>query len=92
MKTQEDFNLAGVYTYDDLLDALKQGWRFGKVVTYRDGTQNLHTVLRADDRCIYWNHCGSSANEATAKGMQFVIEKIFRMTLPEFIRAFIWVS
>lgn len=90
MQTQEDFNLAGVYTYDDLLDALKRGWKFGKVVTYHDGTQNLHTVLKADDKYIYWNYYGSSANDATTEGMQFVIEHIFKTTLPEFIRAFIW--
>lgn len=91
MKTQEDFNIAGVYTYEDLLKAMQRGWKFCEVTTYYDGTKNLHTVCSADAHLIRWNHYGSSANEATAKGMQFVIEKIFSMTLPEFIRAFVWV-
>lgn len=91
MKTQEDFNIAGVYTYEDLLKAMQRGWKFCEVTTYYDGTKNLHTVCSADAHLIRWNHYGSSANSANAKEMQFVVEVIFRMTLPEFIRAFVWV-
>lgn len=85
-----DFNLAGVYTYADLLRELQSGIRFCEVMTYRDGTKNLHTICSADADLIRWNHYGSSANEATPYDMQFVVEVIFKMTLPEFIRAFIW--
>lgn len=91
MQREDDYNIAGVYTYADLLAAMQRGWKFCEVVTYRDGTKNLHTVCSADAHLIRWNHYGSSANEATAKDMQFVVEVIFKMTLPEFIRAFVWV-
>lgn len=91
MQYEDDYNIAGVYTYADLLAAMQRGWKFCEVVTYRDGTKNLHTVCSANAHYIHWNHYGSSANSATAKEMQFVIEVIFEMTLPEFIRAFVWV-
>lgn len=91
MQREDDYNIAGVYTYADLLAAMQRGWKFCTVSTYRDGTKNLHTVCSADAHLIRWNHYGSSANEATAKDMQFVVEVIFKMTLPEFIRAFVWV-
>lgn len=88
--TQDDYNLAGIYTYADLLKWMQGGLKFGTVSTYRDGTKGIDTVLSADSRLIRWNHYGSSANSATPKSMQFVIEQIFRMTLPQFIRAFVW--
>lgn len=88
--SDEDFNLAGIYTYGDLLGYLQRGHRFCEVMTYRDGTKNLKTVLSADDRYIHWHYYGSSANSATAKDMKFVITKIFDTTLPEFLRKFVW--
>ena len=86
----KDFNIAGVYTYADLLRELQSGIRFCEVTTYRDGTKNLHTVCSADANLIRWNHYGSSANEATPHDMQFVVEVIFKMSLSEFTRAFVW--
>lgn len=91
MKHEDDFNLAGIYNYQDLLRHLQDGLRFARTITYRDGTTNLWYVLRADDRYIYWNNYGSSAQSATAKDMKFVIERIFNMDLPTFLRAFVWV-
>ena len=91
MAYEEDFNLAGIYTYGDLLRHMQQGLRFCELTTYRDGTKNLWQVLSADGRYIYWRNYGSSANSATAKDMKFVVERIFKTTLPEFLRKYIWV-
>ena len=91
MQHEDDYNIAGVYTYADLLAAMQRGWKFCEVETYRDGTKNLFTVCSADRFYIRWNRYGSSAHRATVKEMQFVVEVIFKMTLPEFIRAFVWV-
>ena len=91
MSHEEDYNLAGIYTYDDLLQHMQNGLRFCELTTYRDDTKHLWEVLRADERYIYWRNYGSSANSATAKDMEFVIERIFETTLPEFLRKYIWV-
>lgn len=85
----QEFNLLGIYTYADLLSYLQKGYRAYVVRTHWDGTKYLDDVCHADSRYIYWNAFGSSANRATAKDMQFVVEKIFRTTLDEFIRYFI---
>lgn len=85
-----NFNLAGIYTFDDLLKALQRGRRFCEVVTYRDGTKNLKTVLSADEEYIYWNNFGSSANEATPHGMEYVVTQIFENDLPTFLRRYVW--
>lgn len=89
--TPENYNLAGIYTYTSLLEHMQAGMRFASVTTYRDGTQGLHTVLSADARLIRWNHYGSSANHATPQQLKFVIETLFKMSLPEFLRAYVWV-
>ena len=87
---ENEFNLSGIYSYKDLLDRLNGGLRFGEVMEYRDGTKNIHIVLRADERYIYWHHYGSSANSTTERDMKFVIEQIFRMDLPTFIRKYVF--
>ena len=87
--TSNDFNLMGIYTYEDLLKYLQSGNRFGYVFTYRDGTKGIHVVLRADNRYIYWSNYGSSANKATTKGMEFVIETIFHTDVANFIRKYV---
>ena len=90
MTHDEDFNLAGIETYADLLRWLQGGTRFGEVSTYRDGTKNLRIVLRADEHYIYWRNFGSSANRATPKDMEFVITRIFGTTLPKFLHTYVW--
>lgn len=85
-----DYNIGGINTYGDLLRQLQEGLRFGRVETYRDGTQHIDVVLSADRRYIRWRNYGSSANDTTVKDMQFVIEKIFRTDLASFIREYIW--
>lgn len=89
--TPENYNLAGIYTYGALLEHLQAGMKFASVTTYRDGTKQLDTVLSADNRLIRWHHYGSSANHATPDQLKFVIEQLFKMTLPEFLRAYVWV-
>jgi len=84
------FNLYGIENYGDMLKALQDGARFGRVMEYRDGTKHLETVLSADDSFIRWNCYGSSANKATARDMEFVITRIFKMDLDSFIRAYVW--
>ena len=84
------FNIYGIEDYNDLLKALQNGVRFCRVMEYRDGTKHLYTVLTADANLIRWNNYGSSANKATARNMEFVITRIFKMTLDEFIRAYVW--
>lgn len=86
----DDFNLAGIHTFDDLLRHLQRGNRFCELITYRDGTKQLDTVLRADDHYIYWHNYGSSAHRATPRDMEFIVTKIFRMSLPKFLRRYVW--
>lgn len=88
--TQDDYNIAGIYTYADLLKRMQSGLKFGTVSTYRDGTQQYNAVLSADAHYIRWNRYGSSAHRANVKELQFIIETVFEMTLPQFIRAFVW--
>ena len=87
---EEKFNLLGIYTYADLLENMRRGLKFGKLEEYRDGTKTISTRLQVKNGLIYWCNFGSSANAATARDMEFVITRIFKTTLDEFIRSFIW--
>lgn len=85
----DDYNIMGIHTYGDLLRKLQGGLKFGYVSTMRDGTKDINTVLSADEHYIRWHHYGSSANQATAKDMKWVIETIFKTDLANFIREYI---
>ena len=87
---QTEFNLRGVNSYGELLKALQDGAKMCEIVEYRDSTKNLSTVIYADANYIYWRHYGASANRATARNMEFVITRIFKMTFDEFIRHYVW--
>ena len=84
------FNLYGIENYSDLLEALQNGAKLCKVMEMRDGTKTLHPVLSADNKYIRWNCYGSSANEATPRGMEFVVTRIFKTDLDSIIRAYVW--
>lgn len=86
----QEFNLLGIHSYSDLLNALQSGWKLCSVEEYRDGTKGLNTRVSADAHYIRWNNFGSSANKATARDMEFVVTQIFETNLDEFIRRFIW--
>ena len=88
MKTE--FNLRGVHSYGELLKALQDGAKLCEVDEYRDGTKNLSVVVYADSNYIYWRYFGSSANRATARDMEFVVTRIFRMSFDQFIRHYVW--
>lgn len=91
MLEAKEYNLAGIRNSADLLQWLQNGHRFCSLSTYRDGTKNLDTVIRADSRYIYWKHYGESANAATAKELDWIITVIFKTDLDGFIRRFVWV-
>ena len=86
----QEFNLMGIHSYADLLRALQRGHKLCRVMELRDGTKCLDVKVSADAQYIRWNNYGSSANRATAREMEFVVTRIFQMTLNEFIRAFVW--
>lgn len=88
---EDPYNIQGIHTAADILARLQAGHTWGEVETYRDGTLQYSAVVRADSRYIYWHHFGSSAEEATPQGMEFVLAHIFKMTPAEFIRAFVFV-
>ena len=88
----QEFNLLGIRTYGDLLENLQAGFRLCTVEEYRDGTKGLKTNVYANERFIYWNYFGSSAQPATEQDMEFVVTQIFQTTLDKFIRRFVWVS
>lgn len=88
---EDPYNVSGIHTAADILARLQAGHTWGEVETYCDGTLHFEAVVRADNRYIYWNHYGSSAEEATLQGMEFVLTHIFKMTPAEFIRAFVFV-
>lgn len=88
---EDPYNIQGIHTPADILACLQAGHQWGEVETYRDGTLQFRAVVRADNRYIYWHRYGSSAEEATPRGMEFVLTHIFKMSTAEFIRAFVFV-
>lgn len=88
---EDPYNIQGIHTPADILARLQSGHTWGRVETYRDGTLQYCAVVRADNRYIYWNHYGSSAEPATPQGMEFVLTHIFKMSPAEFIRSFVFV-
>lgn len=87
---EDPYNIQGIHSAADILACLQAGHQWGEVETYRDGTLQFHTVVRADSRYIYWNHYGSSAEPATPQGMKFILS-LFKMSPAEFIRSFVFV-
>lgn len=76
-------------TIDIIYDNLMDGKRYGYVLR-NVRFPVFHTIL-CKHWCkpiFCWNHYGSSANKATKKELQWIIEVIFKVTPEEFVNKF----
>lgn len=63
-----------------LLDNIKAGAVYGTIEKHRLGGAYFHPVMyKTTGGYLGWTHYGSSANELTVEGLQWVLEVIFHM-------------
>lgn len=79
-----------IKTYQDLLDALLDGYTFGQYRNYGNGTDFYEAIYYSQDTThgytwIYYSHYGSSATRPTVEDLEWLITRIFKTTLEGFL-------